>query len=133
MSRCTASPPTQAAKTAHLIRETGQPEILAILDVPDTLLKEGDDVFIIDAIEDFFSIAASLDQMHLAQTAHVMRDRRFADPGHLGQGADVHLAAGQGRQDADTAGVAESTEQFRHMRRGVFIKNGGKIGRRYQY
>ena len=46
--------------------------------MPDALLEESDDVFIIDAIEDFFSIAARLDQMHLAQSAQVMRNGRFA-------------------------------------------------------
>ena len=81
-----------------------------MLDVPDTLLEESNDVFIIDAVVNFFTISPGLDQAHLAQSAHVVGDSRFADAGHFRQDADVQLAAGQGRQDADAAGVAECAE-----------------------
>ena len=45
---------------------------LSILDVFYALMKESFDMFIINMVKDLFTISASLDQTHLAQTTKVM-------------------------------------------------------------
>jgi hypothetical protein len=43
----------------------------------DALLEQGDDVRVNDTVINYLSIAARLDDMHLAQPAQMMRYRRF--------------------------------------------------------
>ena len=47
---------------------------LWFLNMADALLEERDDVRINDAVENFLAVAAGLDDMHLPQPAHVVRD-----------------------------------------------------------
>jgi hypothetical protein len=58
-------------------------QLLSMLDVLHPLMEEGDDVLILNPVKNFFPIAARLHQVHLPQTAHMMRHRRFAYPNSL--------------------------------------------------
>ncbi len=78
----------------------------------------------IQAIKDLAPVLARLHKPHLAQRAHVMRNRRFAQADHFGQRADVLFAFGEDRNDAHAAGVAKSAEQLGDVRGGMFIQRG---------
>ena len=49
------------------------------LNVPDALLEERDNMRVNHTIEDFFAIAARPNDMHLTQSAHVVRDGGLTD------------------------------------------------------
>ena len=78
----------------------------------------------IQAIKDLAPVLARLHEPQLAQRAHVMRNRRFAQADHFGQRADVLFAFGEDRNDAHAAGVAKSAEQLGDVRGGMFIQCG---------
>lgn len=120
--------PRQKIQAPRKNRKRGEMSVrtgLAELDMLDTLLEEGNDVLIFHPVKDFLAIAAGPDQAHLAQPAHVVRDRRFADSDGGGQGADVELGIEEGRQDTDAAGIAEGTEELGDVGSRMLAEDGG--------
>jgi len=96
--------------------------VLPILDVFYPLLEKGDEVIVIDPVENFFAIAAGLDDLHLAQASQLVRDRRFGDADDFRQRTDIELIVRQNRQDAHPAGIAEGAKQLGDVRGSMFIK-----------
>ena len=78
----------------------------------------------IQAIKDLTPVLARLHEPHLAQRAHMMRNRRFAQADHFGQRADVPFAFDEDGNNAHAAGVAKSAEQLGDMRGRMFIQRG---------
>lgn len=76
----------------------------------------------VQAIKDLTPVLARLHKLHLAQRAHVMRNRRFAQADHFGQRADVLFTFDQDGNDAHTAGVTERAEKFGDVGGGMFIQ-----------
>jgi hypothetical protein len=69
----------------------GRKAKLPILYMLHPLLKERDDMLVINPVIDFLAIPARLDHVHLPQAAHVMGDSRLTDPDDFRQRADVHF------------------------------------------
>jgi hypothetical protein len=58
----------------HLIVCHLHAEGLTVLDMLHPLLKERDDMLVVDAVIHLFAITAGLDHTHLALTAHMVRN-----------------------------------------------------------
>jgi hypothetical protein len=79
----------------------------------------------IQAIKDLTPVFTRLHEPHLAQRAHMVRNRRFAQANHFSQCANVLFALDEDGNDAHAAGIAERAEQLGDVRGGMFIQRGG--------
>ena len=102
----------------------GERGCLTIFDMIHALLKKCQDMFILDAVIDFFSVAARLDNLHLAQAAQMMRDARFGNPNGERKLGNVYLTGGEGGQYPHPGGVAEGAKQLRDAGSRNFVKVG---------
>jgi len=97
--------------------------LLIIPDVVHTLLEEGNNVGISNAVIDFLTITARRHYTRLSQSAHVMGNGRLADSNQLGQPAHVFLPIQQSGHDPHPARIAESTKELSDVGAHVFIQN----------
>lgn len=67
---------------------------------------------IFNGVEDLPSGFARADEMHLAQSAQLVRDGGFSHAESIGEGADAHFPVHELGDDADAARVAESAKKF---------------------
>jgi hypothetical protein len=94
--------------------------------MPNALLEQGNDVRVDDAVKDFLALTAGLDDVHLPQPPHVVRNRRLGYANLFGQRRNVHFLFHDSGKDAHAAGIAKGAEEFSHMSGGMFIKD--KVG-----
>ena len=83
-----------------------------MLHVTEPLREEGDDVIVIESVEDLSAFFARPHQLHQPQTAHMVGRRGFADADLIGQVHYAPLAPEQSRDEAHAIRVAEGPEQF---------------------
>lgn len=86
--------------------------VSSVLDVVEPECEQARDVVVVYRVEDLPARFARADEMHLAQSAQLMRDCGFGHTESVGEGADAHFAVHELGDDADTARVAEGAEKF---------------------
>lgn len=69
-------------------------------------------VLIVQAVEHLAANFARLDQAHVAQAAHLVRDSRLANAHRFNQRPDIHLAVYQSSNDPHAAGIAQCAKEF---------------------
>jgi len=67
---------------------------------------------IVDGVKDLPARFSCADEVHLTQSAQLVRDGRFGHAESIGEGADAHFAVYEQGNDADAARVAEGAEEF---------------------
>ena len=82
------------------------------LHVLQPLPEEGEDVLVVECVEDHAPLAAAPDHPRTAEQAQLMRDRRFAQPDAAGDVADTALRLGQRIEDPDARRVAKDPEDL---------------------
>lgn len=91
MRKCAARHPTSRQKKSRMMEAWYQRGGLAVLNMLHALLKERDDMLIVDVVIDFFAIPPGLHHAHLAQTTHMVGNGRLTDSYHLCQRGGVHF------------------------------------------
>jgi len=93
---------------------------ILVLDVFEAALKEFGDVAVIQADEDVAALFTGADDAFVAQSAQLMRNRRFAQVefGDEFRDADLVILREQ-RNDLKAGGVAERVEEFSQFVSGI--------------
>ena len=65
---------------------------------------------VVDGVKNLPARFPGVDEVHLAQSAQLVRDSGFGHTESIGEGADAHFAVHEQGNDADTARVAEGAE-----------------------
>ena len=100
---------------------------LIFLNVPNSLLKQGDDVRVNEAVIHLLPLPPRNHQLHLTQSAQVVRHCRLADANQVRQNADVLFTVQQGRHDLYAAGITKGPEEFRkRVLRGLGQPGAGR-------
>ena len=67
---------------------------------------------VVDRIKDLPARFARADEVHLAQSAQLMRDGGFGHAESIGEDADAHFTVHELGNDTNAACVAEGAEEF---------------------
>jgi hypothetical protein len=76
-----------------------------------THLKDLGDVSVVQTVEDLAPLPATSNEPQLPQAPQLMGHGRFTHAQSLGQGADAQFPLEENGDDANPAGVAQSTEE----------------------
>lgn len=104
--------------TFYVLRATCSP----LLDVSKCLLKQSDDVLVVEGVKHLSAGATGPHEPHAAQQTELMRDRRLADTEDACEIADAQLAARERIQNPDACGIAEQPEGIGDARHGVVTR-----------
>ena len=98
---------------------------LPLLDMPNALPKQFDEVIVLDTVVNLLPLSPGLDQVHLAQATQVVRHRRLTDPHSMGKSADIQLTNRQFGEQQHPASIAEGTKKLCNVRSSMFVKQEG--------
>ena len=118
---------TRPIRAKSRARAKSLPRRSAMLYVIQTLPEERRDMVVIQPVVDLPAVLARSDQPQLSQPPQMMRNGRLAHADRFGQGAYIHLALCQERNQPHSAGIAEGPEQFGHLA-GRSLVEGGVLG-----
>ena len=79
-------------------------------------------VVIIERVKDLAPVLATAHEAQLAQSAQLVRDSGLRHLELCGEVTNVHLALQQDRNDSQSGGVAECTEQVSQVSGSVFFE-----------
>ncbi len=82
-------------------------------------LVKGENVVIVESIEDLAATLAITDQPRVPKGPELMRHRRLRDGQQLGQVTDTAFCGGKKRDEAESSWICQDAEEFGHLLRFV--------------